>query len=389
MRRAAPYFIVFLLGFVFCAWVIYHFYGVPTRQGVVAAMDSPRGGLNVARPGSNQIRDAAKLVSDYVVNIDTVGRPQQGFPGFFGLPFGEPPKGQASGVVFTPDGYILTNNHVVEGAARLTVTLNSGKQYAARLVGRDPRTDLAVVKIDGRGLSYAKFGNSDTIEVGDWVIAVGSALGYKSTVTVGVVSAKREPNEIGENIASEGIIQTDASINRGNSGGALSDIDGNLVGINTAIASTGPGGGSVGIGFAIPSNTVRRVADQIIEHGKVIRPWLGIRYAGLNDEVRALLKERGVSNLPRQDGALVIEVYNGSPASEAGLQPQDVILKFNGQRIAGTSKPGRGEISLGDAISKVKVGDRVTMEVWHAEDGRIGMVGVRVAQAPPDFETRQ
>jgi serine protease Do len=390
MRKFVPYVIVFVLGFAACAWVIYHFFGSPTSFQGIASVNAPRGGLALTSSGSNQVRKAAELVSSYVVNIDTVGRPSLGFGpgGFFGFPFGRPeevtPRGQASGVVFTPNGYIITNNHVVKDAAQLTVTLVNGKRYPARLIGTDPTTDLAVIKIDANGLKYATFGNSDTLGVGDWVIAVGNALGFKSTVTVGVVSAIRRRGDLEGKLPAEDLIQTDAAINRGNSGGALADLNGNLVGVNTAIATASPDGGNIGIGFAIPSNTAKRIADQLVKKGKVIRPWLGIGYVGLNDDTRAELRQRGVSNLPKQDGALIFEVYSGSPAAEAGLQPQDVILKFNGKPVSGRGKAERGRVVIADEILNVKVGDRVLMEVWHAADGHISTVGVRVAERPAD-----
>jgi S1-C subfamily serine protease len=391
MKKFVSYFIVFILGFVVCAWVIYHFYGSPKDFQGIASVNSPRPALSLASGSSNQVRKAAEIVSSYVVNIDTVGRPvlgfgREGFPDFFGFPFLRPeevtPRGQASGVIFTPNGYIITNNHVVKDAAQLTVTLENGKRYPAKLIGTDPTTDLAVIKINANGLKYATFGDSSTLGVGDWVIAVGNALGFKSTVTVGVVSAIRHRGDVDQALPAEELIQTDAAINRGNSGGALADLNGNLVGINTAIVTASPDGGNIGIGFAIPSNTAKRIADQLVKRGKVVRPWLGIGYMGLNDETRAELKRRGVTNLPRQDGAIIIEVYSGSPAAEAGLQPQDVILKFNGKPVSGHIKPERGKVSIADEILKLKVGDRALLEVWHAADGHISTVGVRVAERP-------
>ena len=259
MRKFVSYLVVLVLGFVVCAWSIQHFYG--SGFSGIASVNAPRGGIKLAGKGSNEVRDAAKVVSAYVVNIDTVGKPQvapgsSGLGDFFGFPFERPeeviPRGQASGVIFSPDGYILTNNHVVQDAAKLSVTLANGKQYNAKLIGRDPKTDLAVIKIDAVGLPQATFGKSNTLQVGDWVIAVGNALGLGPTVTVGVVSAVRQHFDINGKVY-QSIIQTDAAINRGNSGGALADLNGNLVGINTAIASSGPDGGSIGIGLQCPA----------------------------------------------------------------------------------------------------------------------------------------
>ncbi|MHB9037875.1 MAG: S1C family serine protease [Armatimonadota bacterium] len=392
MKKFIEYLAVFVLGFIVCAGVLYRWYGPPQNQGPMLAPALERGGIGFGKPESNPVTRAAKIAGNYVVNIDTVGKPVRepgfsGMPDFFNFPFGPSqeviPKGQASGVIYTPNGYILTNNHVVEGAAQLTVTLHDGTKYPAKLIGRDPKSDLGVIKIDAKGLPFARFADSNSLQVGDWVIAVGNALGLGPTVTVGVVSAKRSIDIDGKKL--EGVIQTDAAINRGNSGGALSDINGNLVGINTAILSTSPGGGNIGIGFAIPSNNAKRIAEQLQKSGRVIRPYLGIRYTGLNAELRKSLAQRGVTNLPKQDGALIVEVYEGSPAAEAGLQPQDVILKINDKPITSGQESGKGRITVADAVSKVKVGDRVTMEIWHATDGRIGTVGVRVAQMPADF----
>lgn len=393
MKKLIPYVIVFVLGFAACAWVIYHYFGDPRGYKGVSSVNAPHPGLSLASSGNNQVRKAAEKVSSYVVNIDTVGKPQMTFgPGglsdFFGF-FGQPrevvPRGQASGVIYTPDGYIVTNNHVVKGAETFTVTLDTGKKYTAKLVGTDPATDLAVLKVDASGLKYATFSNSDTLGVGDWVVAVGNALGFKSTVTVGVVSAIRHRGDLEGNLPAEDLIQTDAAINRGNSGGALADLNGNLVGVNVAIATASPDGGNIGIGFAIPSNTAKRIADELVKKGKVSRPWLGVRYLGLNDETRAQLKQRGVANLPKEDGALIMEVDSNSPAAEAGLQPQDVILKVDGKQVSGQAKPERGKVALADAIGALKVGDRALLEVWHAVDGRIGTVGVRVAERPANI----
>ncbi len=394
MKKFLSYFIVFIVGFLLCAWVIYKYYGAPNVFQGASSVSMPRGDIKIAGKGGSEVRQAAKKVSEYVVNIDTVGKPvmARGPGDFFGIPIGPPeevvPQGKGSGVVFTSDGYILTNNHVVQDAAKLTVTLHNGKQYPAKLIGRDPKTDLAVVKIDAKGLSYARFADSDTLEVGDWVIAVGNALGLGPTVTVGVVSATKRGPIIIENKVLEQVIQTDASINRGNSGGALADINGNLVGINTAIASSGPNGGSIGIGFAVPANIAKTISEELVRTGKVKRPWLGITYSGLTDELRASMQQRGFK-LPKGDGAVIFEVLSGSPAAEAGLKSLDVILKIDGKPVTSGQKSEGGRVTVADAIGGLKVGGRVTLEVWHSQTGRTGDVGVVVGEMPADLGERQ
>lgn len=396
MSRFISYIVVFVLGFAVCAWAIYHFYGAPGSFGPQDAPDSPRGGIGLSTSGSgNQIRQAGKRVSEYVVNINTVGRPVGRFggselPNFFGFPFSEPeqmiPRGQASGVIINSDGHIITNNHVVEGATQLEVTLHDDRTFPAKLIGRDPNTDLAVIKIAAHGLPYARFADSNNLEAGDWVVAVGNALGLGPTLTVGVVSAKRLNFDIDGKVF-EGIVQTDAAINRGNSGGALADVNGNLVGINTAIASTSPGGGSIGIGFAIPSNTAKKIADELMKQGKVVRPWLGIRYIGLDKDMRNRLRtEFRIADLPKEDGVLIRDVYRNSPAAAVGLQSMDVILKINGKPVAPGAKAEKGRVSLAEEMRKVKVGDRITLEIWHASTNEVTLVTVKVGEMPAGLE---
>lgn len=384
MRKAVPYILIFFLGFIACAYTIYRLYGTPGSPGIYSASSPTPGGVQFVKPGNNMVREAARLVSDYVVNIDTVGRPvTQG--GMF--PFFEPqqvvPKGQGSGVVFTADGFIVTNSHVIDGAAELSVTTRNGGKFPAKVIGRDPNSDIAVIKIDTKGLRFAHFADSSKLEPGDWVLAVGSPLGLESSVTVGVVSAtKRGPIPIDNKVLTD-VIQTDAAINPGNSGGALADLNGNLVGINTAIRS--PTGGSIGIGFAIPSNTAKRVAEALIKHGKIEHPYLGIRYIPYNSDVRKEFEARGARGLPDKEGILVAEVYQGSPAAEAGIQPQDVIVKVNGKQISGTGKPVGNKVTLAEEVNNSKVGDRILLEIWHAANGQTGTLGIRLAAMPENF----
>jgi len=382
IKKLIGYILAFVVGFAVCALVLRGIYGRPTSSGTIAvAPNLARGAPPIIASSKNPVALAAAKIEQSVVNIDTVGRPiDTGFPDFFG--FGPPqeviPKGKASGVIVRPDGYILTNNHVVADTSKIYVTLWNKKRFSAEIIGRDAKTDLAVIRIPQRGLPAATFANSSTLKVGDWVIAVGNPLGLGTTVTVGVVSAtERGPVRI-ENTVLENVIQTDAAINRGNSGGALADINGDLIGINWAIASTSPGGGSIGIGFAIPSNTARWVAEQIIARGKVVRPWLGIMYIELNDAVRQELRAQGEMAIPPVDGALIREVVPGSPADRAGLMPLDVITEINGKKVKNAQM-------VADEVTKAKVGQIIDLTVWHARSAKTGRVAVRTGEMPADL----
>ncbi len=245
----------------------------------------------------------------------------------------EPMRGLGSGVIVREDGYVLTNNHVIDGVDHITVKLASGREYPAKLVGSDPGeftrngggSDLALLKIDADNLPALQFGNSDALEVGEWVIAIGSPLGLTQTVTRGIVSAKgRDSNGM---VAFGNFIQTDAPINRGNSGGALINIRGELVGINTSIATNGFTMGNIGIGFAIPSNLAQQLMPSLIEDGRVVRGWLGI----LMDPVDHDLADKLQFEEPR--GIVVKSVIQGSPAEKAGIQPRDIILEFDGEVV--------------------------------------------------------
>jgi serine protease Do len=265
-----------------------------------------------------------------------------------------------SGFIIDPAGYIVTNNHVVDGAHEVSVTLTDGNKYKAKVVGRDTKTDLALLKIDtGRTLPYVAFGNSDNEHEGDWVIAVGNPYGLGGTVTAGIVSAH------GRNI-NEGpyddFMQIDAPINPGNSGGPLFNQSGQVVGIDTAIFS--PSGGSVGIGFAIPSNVAKSIVTQLREHGKVARGWLGVAMQPLTP---ALAKAVG---LPNNHGVLVDSVTDGSPAARASLRQGDVITAFDGKPIATTR-------DLSMAVADTASGKTAGMTIWrdnhaHSVDVTIG-----------------
>jgi len=303
-------------------------------------------GIENLRQSGQAFRSVAKKVSPAVVFIKVektipVSTGMNGFSSpdeeflrhFFGRPqpFKGPERsprnrkemGQGSGSIISPDGYILTNNHVVGDADRVQVKLQDGREYEAKIVGTDPPTDLAVIKIDDSDLPFLRLGDSDRLEVGDWVLAVGNPFGLSHTLTAGIVSAKGRSG-MGLNDY-ENFIQTDAAINPGNSGGPLVNLDGELVGINTAIFSRS--GGSMGIGFAIPVNMAKQIRDQLIEHGQVTRGRLGVY-------IQELTKELATSfGLDSDRGILVSQVIKDSPAEKGGLKRGDVIGKLDGKKV--------------------------------------------------------
>lgn len=246
------------------------------------------------------------------------------FFGYFGSP--EPPErhGQGSGVIISSDGYIATNHHVVDDANEITVVLFDETEYDGKVIGTDPKTDLALVKIEPRNpLPAVDFGDSDALRVGEWVMAIGNPFGLSETVTAGIVSAKGRVIGAGPY---DDFIQTDASINPGNSGGPLFNLDGDVVGINTAISAQGQG-----IGFAIPSNIAKVILDQLKESGSVTRGWLGVGIQPLTNELADSM------NLPNTHGALVTQVYTDTPAAKAGFEPEDVIIEYNGVALRHSS----------------------------------------------------
>jgi serine protease Do len=293
------------------------------------------------------------------------------FKRFFGrrLPEGQQPRefrqqGQGSGFIVSKDGYILTNNHVVGEADRVTVVLNDGREFKAKLVGTDPRSDVAVIKIDSAGdLPVLPLGDSDALEVGEWVMAIGSPFGLTHTITVGVVSAKGR-SRLG--IADyEDFIQTDAAINPGNSGGPLINLNGEAIGIDTAIFSRS--GGYMGIGFAIPINMARDIQRQLISTGKVVRGYLGVR---IQDVTEALAKS---FDLEKAEGVLVAEVSKGTPADKAGFKRGDVIVKFNHEPTTDTGQ-------LRNLVAMTPPGTQVPVEV--IRDGKQHTLSVEVGTLP-------
>ncbi len=252
---------------------------------------------------------------------------------------------QGSGFIISKDGYILTNNHVVRNTDKIRVKLADGREFKAKVVGTDPQTDVALIKINGKNLPVLPLGDSDKLKVGEWVIAIGNPFGLSHTVTVGVVSAKGRSG-IGINDY-EDFIQTDAAINPGNSGGPLVNIHGEAVGMNTAIYTKS--GGYMGIGFAIPINMAKAVKDQILKNGKVIRGWLGVVIQDVDENLAQSF------GLKKPEGALISEVSQGSPADKAGLEQGDIILRLNGKKIENVEEL-RNKIALTAPGTKIRLG---------------------------------
>ena len=305
---------------------------------------------------------------------------QDMFDFFFGNPFGgnqqrqqQPPKnmpsGLGSGVIISPDGYIISNNHVVAGANKLEVVLSNKKSYIATLVGTDPNTDISLLKIEEKGLPYLNFANSDMVEVGQWVLAVGNPLGLNSTVTAGIVSAKGRSIDILSQQSKtpiESFIQTDAAINPGNSGGALVNVNGDLIGINTAIQSKT--GYYEGYGFAVPSNLARKIVEDIKKFGLVQRGFLGIGSLDLsNDMAVADYNTKKKANLKVGDGVYVTETTPNSGAEDAGIRPGDIVTKIDGTNIGSFA-------DLSFAIGSRRPGDKVT--VTYTRNGKPNTVTV-------------
>jgi S1-C subfamily serine protease len=305
------------------------------QEGVVKIVSPTEGATHVA--------DIAVKVTPSIVNIDIRTAPQRGF--FFDV---GPQEGTGSGVIYTEDGYIITNNHVIQDAQKITVRLASGQEFTGTKVGADPETDIAVVKIDKIGLPTLKLGDSDKLVVGELCVAVGSPFGFEQSVTAGIISA------LNRNISADSpggvtvltdLIQTDAAINPGNSGGALCDSSARLVGINAVIASAA--GGSEGVGFAIPINTAQKVADDIIAGRPVSHPYIGILGQTVTDTIAEQYE------LPVSDGAYITRVVPDGPADKAGIKTGDIIVEIDGETVKGMDEI-IGEVrgrNVGDTVS--------------------------------------
>jgi len=322
--------------------------------------------------------EIVKAISPIVVNISTTETIKRdfAFPEFFEGPFRDffepfrlPKKWKrqslGSGVIVSPDGYIITNYHVIEKADEIKVTLYDKRDYKGRVIGSDPKTDIAVLKIRAEGLPAVKWGNSDELQVGAFVLAFGNPYGLSHTVTMGIISALGRAN-VG--IAEyEDFIQTDAAINPGNSGGPLVNIKGELIGINTAIFSRT--GGYQGIGFAVPSNMARSVLEQLIKKGKVERGWLGVTIQQVTPELGRQFGH------PEPNGALISDIMSGSPAEKAGLKRGDVIIEFNGRTV-------RDAETLRNMVAQSKIGTHARLKV--VRGGRQIFIDAVIGELPKD-----
>ncbi len=351
--------------------------GAVRSNAGIALLEAPATPVGEVSPGS--FAPAAKKAAPAVVSINTskaVRHPRSNDPWFqffFGDQGTQEQAGLGSGVIISTDGYILTNNHVVEGADDIEVTLTDSRQAKAQVIGTDPETDLAVLKIALDKLPVIVLGNSDQIDVGDRVLAIGNPFGVGQTVTSGIVSALGR-SQLGINTF-ENFIQTDAAINPGNSGGALVDASGNLLGINTAIYSRS--GGSMGIGFAIPVSTAKLVLDGIVKDGRVVRGWIGVEPNELSPE---LAETFGVK---ADSGVIITGVLQAGPAAQAGMRPGDVIVQVG-------DKPIRNVSELLTAVAALKPGEAAKFDVRRGE-GPVELQispGLRPAQSAQRMQRR-
>jgi Do/DeqQ family serine protease len=325
---------------------------------------------------------AAEKTVNAVVHVKTESTVATGYnPWFDFFGYEDAPqvqRGSGSGVIISKDGFIVTNNHVIEGADRIKVSLNSNKSYEATVVGTDPATDIALLKIEEKDLPTIKFGNSDALRIGEWVLAVGNPFDLTSTVTAGIVSAKaRNINLLRANMNREifpieSFIQTDAAVNPGNSGGALVNVNGELVGINTAIASRT--GSYSGYSFAVPTSIVQKVAADLREFGIVQRAFIGVRITEVNEEVA---EDAGLQNV---EGVLVSDLMESGAAAEAGIQSGDVILEVE-------NVPVRSVPELQEQISRYRPGDEVNISVWRNK--RLERVPVTLRNREGSTELRE
>tara|TARA_R110000764_G_scaffold15597_1_gene44186 strand:- start:1904 stop:3352 length:1449 start_codon:yes stop_codon:yes gene_type:complete len=343
------------------------------------SLSRPLDGLDQKVQPQN-FRDLSKRLMPAVVNISTQqtiapnglptfpeGSPMERFNEFFGRDEdGFQRQGSlGSGFVISPDGIIITNNHVIDNADEIEINFSDGRVLEATLVGRDRDTDLAVLKVNSRTpLPYVDLADSDRAEVGDWVIAIGNPFGFGGSVSAGIISARNRDLNSGR---SDDFIQTDAAINRGNSGGPLFNLGGEVVGVNTAIIS--PTGGSVGIGFSVPANLVKRISKQLIEHGKVRRSWLGVNVQDADAALVKAYKAKG------KGGVIVTRITNDGPADKAKLEVGDLVLSFDGKAVASVREMTR-------LISDAPIGKTVALSI--IRDGKARNVSVTLGELEDD-----
>ncbi len=330
-----------------------------SSQAGLSVIEAPAGSsAKLANPAPGSLSAAAKAASGAVVSISAskaAARNPNADDPWFRFFFGdqgrsEPQLGLGSGVIVSPNGYILTNNHVVEGADEIEVSLNDARKARAKVIGTDPETDLAILKIELDKLPVIVLGNAESIEIGDQVLAIGNPFGVGQTVTSGIISALGR-NQLGINVF-ENFIQTDAAINPGNSGGALVDTQGRLLGINTAIYSRS--GGSMGIGFAIPVSTARQVLESIVKEGQVTRGWIGVEPQELSPELAQTF------NIKAASGVIITGVLQSGPAAAAGIRPGDVIVAVAGAPVHNVTE-------LLSAVAALKPGVSAPLKVQRKE----------------------
>lgn len=354
---------------------------VPHSKPSVVSVDNPAvGAMGSGGAENNAVIRAIRKVGPATVNIDTVVMRRTSvfgfsdpFDDFFGSdPFTRlvPSKGQGSGVIIDAEkGYVLTNHHVVRGVAgrngEIKVSLPNKQTYAATVVGSDPQYDTAILKIEGKNLPSVKLASSSDLVIGQTAIAIGNPFGFRNSVTVGVVSAVDRTLDSSDGRL-EGLIQTDAAINPGNSGGPLCDIDGNVIGINTAILS-----GAEGLGFAIGASSIKPVVEELIKFGRVKHGWSGMNFWDISTR---LANQLGLSST---DGALVAEVYRTGPAADAGIKPGDVVLEAEGKKIANVA-------DMQDVLRNLRAGDQVTLKL--SRKGKNINLKLRLEEMPSELQ---
>lgn len=340
------------------AWIVAKS-AMPETAGSITQVvgDSQYRTVNLSLDNYPDFTYAAESAIDAVVYVKVVSREMSRqapsifdfFFGYGGTPQERERVGSGSGVIIRQDGYIVTNNHVIEGATDIEVTLTNNKTFKAELIGADPATDVALIKVDAQGLPVIPFGDSDKLRLGEWVLAIGSPYNLRSTVTAGIVSAKgRSIPDNSREFKIESFIQTDAAVNPGNSGGALVDKAGNLVGINTAIVSQT--GAYAGYSFAVPVNIVKRIVDDLMDFGSVRRAVLGVVMSPITQEIADKLK------LSSLNGVYIVEVSPGSAAEQAGVKKEDVLVKIDSVQVTNAS-------SVQEMVSGFYPGDKATLTV--------------------------